>query len=46
MGNVGIVDSYVEGFGVKTLIPDGKLLAGITSDSDNHNTRIQVLQRP
>ncbi|WP_414755907.1 hypothetical protein [Anabaena sp. CCY 9910] len=25
--------------------PDGKLLAGITSDSDNRNTRIQVLQR-
>jgi WD40 repeat protein len=26
--------------------PDGKLLAGITSDSDNRNTRIKVLQRP
>jgi WD40 repeat protein len=26
--------------------PDGKLLAGITSDSDNRNPRIQVLQRP
>ncbi|MBW4642192.1 MAG: hypothetical protein KME23_04105 [Goleter apudmare HA4340-LM2] len=26
--------------------PDGKLLAGITSDSDNRNAKIQVLQRP
>jgi Tol biopolymer transport system component len=26
--------------------PDGKLLAGITSDSNNQNTRIKVLQRP
>jgi WD40 repeat protein len=26
--------------------PDGKLLAGITNDSDNRNTRIQVLQLP
>jgi WD40 repeat protein len=26
--------------------PDGKILAGITGDADNQNTKIQVLQRP
>jgi hypothetical protein len=26
--------------------PDGKLLAGITWDSDNHATKIKVLKRP
>ncbi len=41
-----ILDEEKEQMSHLVVSPDGKLLAGIISDSDNRNPRIKVLQRP